>query len=73
MQLHFIQPGKPIHNAFVESFNGRVREECLNENWFTGIEDAQRKIEAWRVDYNRSRPYSSLGNQTPEEFARTVA
>lgn len=73
VRLHFIQPGKPVQNAFVESFNGRVREECLNESWFTNLLDAKRQIEAWRIDYNRTRPHSSLGNQTPEEFARSVA
>ncbi len=73
VRLHFIQPGKPVQNAFVESFNGRVREECLNESWFTNLLDAKRQIEAWRIDYNRTRPHSSLGNQTPEEFAKSVA
>ncbi len=73
VRLHFIQPGKPVQNAFVESFNGRVREECLNESWFTNLQDAKRQIEAWRIDYNRTRPHSSLGNQTPEEFAKSVA
>jgi putative transposase len=72
VQLHFIQPGKPAQNSFVESFNSRVREECLNQNWFTGLNDARRQIENWRVDYNQVRPHSSLGDQTPEEFARTV-
>ena len=69
VRLHFIQPGKPTQNCFVESFNGKFRDECLNENWFTSTEDAKGKIEAWRLDYNRERPHSSLGNQTPEEFA----
>lgn len=73
VRLHFIQPGKPVQNAFVESFNGRVREECLNKRWFTNLLDAKRQIEAWRIDYNRARPHSSLGNQTPEEFAKSVA
>ena len=73
IRLHFIQPGKPVQNAFVESFNGRVREECLNESWFTNLLDAERQIEAWRIDYNRTRSHSSLGNQTPEEFAKSVA
>ncbi len=66
---HFIEPGKPIENAYVESFNARFRDECLNENWFTGLADARQKIEAWRQDYNRHRPHSSLGYRTPEEFA----
>jgi putative transposase len=73
VQLHFIDPGKPVQNCFIESFNGKFREECLNEHWFTSLEDARRIIEAWRVDYNRARPHSSLGNLTPEEFALRAA
>ena len=69
VRLHFIEPGKPTQNCFVESFNGKFRDECLNENWFIGEEDTKTKIEAWRVDYNRERPHSALANQTPEEFA----
>ena len=69
VRLHFIQPGKPTQNCFIESFNGKFRDECLNENWFTSMEDAKRKIEFWRLDYNRERPHSALENQTPEEFA----
>lgn len=67
----FIDPGKPNQNAFVESFNSKFRDECLNQNWFYSLEDAQMIVEAWRVDYNTVRPHSSLGNQTPEEFARS--
>lgn len=70
VELHFIEPGKPVQNCFIESFNGRFRDECLNVNWFTSLADAVEKIEAWRVDYNRHRPHSSLGNLSPEEFAR---
>lgn len=70
VKLAFINPGKPVENAFIESFNGKFREECLNEHWFTSLRDAQEKIEAWRRDYNRNRPHSSLGNKTPEEFLR---
>lgn len=69
IKLQFIRPGKPVDNAFVESFNGRFRDECLNENLFFDVRDAQQKIEAWRQDYNRVRPHSSLGDMTPEEFA----
>lgn len=69
VRLHFIEPGKPTQNCFVESFNGKFRDECLNENWFTSVEDAETKIEAWRTDYNHERPHSALENQTPEEFA----
>ena len=54
VRLEFIQPGKPVQNAYVESFNGRLRDECLNANWFTSLSDARRKIETWRQDYNRS-------------------
>jgi putative transposase len=68
VKLDFIRPGKPIENAYIESFNGRLRQECLEENWFTSMEDAREKIEAWRVDYNEHRPHISLGNQTPREY-----
>ena len=71
VRLHFIDPGKPTQNAFVESFNGKFRDECLNENWFISLDDARQKIEAYRVDYNEVRPHSSLDNQTPMEFARS--
>ena len=73
VRLEFIQPGKPVQNAYVESFNGRLRDECLNANWFTSLSDARRKIEAWRVDYNQERPHSSLGYLAPQEFARSRA
>jgi putative transposase len=69
VRLHFIDLGKPTQNAFIESFNGRFRDECLNENWFLDIHDARRIIEAWRIDYNSSRPHSAVGYATPEEFA----
>jgi putative transposase len=68
--LIHIQPGKPVQNSFIESFNGRFRDECLNANWFTSMADARRKIEDWRIDYNQHRPHSSLAYRTPEEFAR---
>jgi len=71
VRLEFIQPGKPVQNAYVESFNGRLRDECLNANWFTSLSDARRKIEAWRVDYNQARPHSSLDYMPPAEFARS--
>lgn len=67
--LAFIEPGKPIQNAFVESFNGRMRDECLNANWFLNVADARRKILAWRQDYNEQRPHSALGYRTPSEYA----
>lgn len=69
MTLDFSRPGKPTDNAFIESFNGRVRSECLNENWFLSLEDAEEKIEAWRRDYNELRPHSALGNLAPRDFA----
>jgi putative transposase len=59
-----------VQNAYVESFNGKFRDECLNQSWFTSLDDAQAKIEAWRWDYNGTRPHSALGNLTPSEYAR---
>ena len=73
IRQQFIQPGKPSQNAYIESFNGRVRDECLNENLFLNIADARTTLDAWRADYNQNRPHSSLGNMTPEEFARQQA
>jgi putative transposase len=70
VQLDFTRPGKPVDNAFIESFNGRLRDECLNVHQFLSIEDAQAKIEAWRIDYNQHRPHGSLGRLTPNEYAR---
>jgi putative transposase len=67
--LRFIRPGKPIENAYVESFNGKFRDECLNEHWFVSLADATTTIEAWRVDYNTVRPHSSLDGATPDHFA----
>jgi putative transposase len=69
IDLRFIQPGKPTQNAFVESFNGKLRLECLDTHWFTTLDDARREIETWRVDYNDVRPHSSLEDKTPSEFA----
>lgn len=68
VQLDFIRPGKPVENAFIESFNGRLRDECLNVHQFPSLADAQIIIEGWRRDYNQRRPHSSLGHLTPEEF-----
>jgi putative transposase len=73
VKLHFIQPGKPIQNAFIESFNGKMRDECLNEHWFRTLNEARHTIEAWRRDYNEVRPHSSLGNRTPQEFTARAA
>jgi len=69
--LDFSRPGKPTDNAFIESFNGRLRAECLNENWFLSLEDARVKIKAWRRVYNEERPHGSLGNLAPAEFIRS--
>lgn len=65
-----IQPGRPMQNGHVESFHGRLRDECLNANWFWNLWDARRKIAEWRFEYNQKRPHSSLHYKTPEEFAR---
>jgi putative transposase len=72
VRLSFIRPGKPNENAYIESFNGRFRDECLNEHWFLSIAHARLVIEAWRVEYNTERPHSSLGNRTPQEFANAL-
>jgi len=70
--LDFIDPGKPVQNAFIESFNGTFRDECLNENWFVSLPDARQTIEAWRVDYECERPHSKLRDLTPREFAQQL-
>ena len=71
--LHFITPGRPMENGYIESFHGKFREECLNEHWFLTLDDARETIESWRIDYNRVRPHSALGYRTPEEFATGYA
>lgn len=68
VHLHFIQPGKPVQNAFIESFNGKFRDECLNEHWFVTLQEAQLVIEAWRREYNEERTHSAIGDLTPQEF-----
>lgn len=70
LRLNFIRPGKPVENAYIESFNGRFRDECLNEHWFLTIVHARGIIESWRIEYNTVRPHSSLANLAPEHFAR---
>lgn len=70
---HYIQPGKPVQNAFIEAFNGRLRDECLNETWFSTLAEARRIIEAWRIDYNTVRPHSRLGRVPPAVFAKASA
>lgn len=71
--LHFIQPGKPTQNAFVESFNGKFRDYCLNLNWFASLDDARSTIDAWRHHYNYERPHRSLGKKPPAVFAKEAA
>ena len=70
IRLHFIRPGKPVDNAYMESFNGKFRDECLNLNWFINVRHAREVAEAYRLDYNNERPHSSLGDLTPAEFIR---
>jgi putative transposase len=70
IQLHFIEPGKPVQNAFIESFNGTCRDDCLNQELFLDVADARRKIERWRRHYNEERPHSALGQRTPAAFGR---
>jgi Transposase and inactivated derivatives len=68
VQLRFIDPGKPMQNAYIESFNGRFRDECLNQHWFVSVAEAREISEKWREDYNQERPHSGLGQQTPAEL-----
>jgi putative transposase len=69
VKLQFIRPGKPVENGYVESFNGKLRNECLNQHWFTDLLDARRLIDEWRIDFNEVRPHSSLDGMTPNEYA----
>lgn len=71
VEIDFTRPGKPSDNAFIESFDGRVRQECLNENWFLSLEDAREKVETWWQEYNNERPRSALGQMAPAQFAMT--
>lgn len=73
VRLHFIQPGKPTQNAFIESFNAKFREYCLNLNWFASLQDARSTIESWRTHYNHVRPHRSLGKKPPAVFAQEAA
>jgi transposase InsO family protein len=70
IEIEYIQPGKPIQNAYIESFNSRFRDECLNEELFFDLADASKKVERWRRYYNEKRPHSSIGNKTPVEFEK---
>jgi hypothetical protein len=73
VRMAFSRPGKPTDNAFVESFNGTFRAECLNAHWFSSLTEAQRIVETWRGEYNESRPHRALGEKTPNEFAKEIA
>ena len=73
VKLDFIRPGKPVENGFVESFNGRLRDECLNVEVFFDVNDARTKLERWQADFNHNRPHSSLQDQTPDDFAAAAA
>lgn len=73
VRIDFSRPGKPTDNAFVESFNGTLRAECLDAHWFTTLAEAKQVIELWRREYNESRPHRALAEQTPSEFARQFA
>jgi putative transposase len=73
VQLEFSRPGKPTDNAFVESFNGRFRDECLNQHWFTSLEEVRQTVEAWRIEYNTERPHRALGQQTPAAWSAAWA
>ena len=68
IRLDFIAPGLPVENCYIESFNDKFRDECLNENWFSSLSSARLTIEEWRLDYNKNRPHSSLDNQVSEQF-----
>jgi putative transposase len=70
VQLDFIRPGRPVDNGYIESFNGRLRDECLNVETFFDLSDIREKLERWRLDYNQARPHSALGDRSPEEFVR---
>jgi len=72
VELDFSRPGRPMDNGLIEAFNGRLRQECLNESWFLSLEDARDKVEAWRQEYNRERPHGALGNLAPLRYASSV-
>ena len=70
VRLEFIRPGKPVENSYIESFNGRLRDECMNVETFFDLNDVREKLSRWRLDYNQVRPHSALGDRSPEEFVR---
>jgi putative transposase len=72
IDVDFIRPGKPVDNAHIESFNGRLRDECLNSKWFESLDDARKALQDWRRDYNEVRPHSSLGDMPPSAFAARI-
>jgi putative transposase len=72
VRLDFSRPGKPTDNSYVETFNGSLRDECLNVHWFESLAEAKTVLEAWRRDYNESRPHSALSELTPAEYARRI-
>ena len=69
VELDFSRPGKPTDNAYIEAFNSRLRQECLNASWFLSMADARQRITGWRINYNEERPHSALGNLTPSAYA----
>jgi putative transposase len=69
IEIHYLTPGRPVENGLIESFNGKLRDGCLNASWFDTLEQAQEKIESWRTDCNELRPHSSLGNVPPAHYA----
>ena len=71
VKLDFIRPGRPVENGYIESFNGKLRDECLSAHWFCSLDEARTTIETWRCDYNCERPHSALSNLTPEAYAAT--
>jgi putative transposase len=73
VMIHYIEKGKPTQNAFIESFNGKFRDECLNEEWFSNIAEAIFKIDAWKVSYNTERPHSGIDGMTPYDFIAQIA
>ena len=73
IEWRYIEPGKPVQNSHIESFNGKIRDECLNENWFETLHEARVLIEIWRKDYNELRPHGSLNGLSPAAFAKEVS
>jgi putative transposase len=72
IEMNFIRPGRPVENALIESFNGKLRDECLNASWFETLEEAKEVIESWRRDYNEERPHSALGNVPPAQYVANL-